>query len=309
MKMTISIPLLLITLLAGSVPAQAADQFPEVIALPDSWGPEGIAGGRGTDFFAGSRQMSPFQGAIYKGDLRTGVGDILVPSRPGRFALGMKVDERTNLLFVAGGPSGAGYIYDATTGDDVAVLNFTTAASFVNDVVVTRDAAYFTDSLNAFIYVVPLGPGGQLSAEPSFMALPITGDFQQVAGFNVNGITATPNGESLIIVQTATGLIFNVDPSTGVTEMIDLGGELVTNGDGLWLDGQTLYVVRNQLNRIAVVELANTLTTGEYIEDITSPSFDVPTTVAEFGNALYAVNARFGTPVFGADYQVVRVSK
>jgi len=309
MKMTNSIPLLFITLLAVSVPAQAADQFLEVIALPNSWGPEGIASGRGTDFFAGARQQSPFQGAIYKGDFRTGEGDILVPSRPGRFALGMKVDERTNLLFVAGGPSGAGYIYDATTGDDVAVLNFTTAASFVNDVVVTRDAAYFTDSLNAFIYLVPLGLGGKLPAEPSFIALPLTGDFQQVTGFNVNGIVATPNGESLIIVQSATGLIFKVDPSTGITEMIDLGGELVTSGDGLWLDGQTLYVVRNQLNRIAVVELDHTLTTGEYLEDITNPNFDIPTTVTEFGNSLYAVNARFSTPIFEAEYQIVRVSK
>ena len=104
-------------------------------------------------------------------------------------------------------------------------------------------------------------------------------------------------------------MLYRVDPLTGVAEIIDLGGELVTNGDGLWLDGRTLYVVRNQLNRIAVVELDPTLTTGEYVEDITSPYFDIPTTVAEFGNALYAVNARFSTPILGAEYQVVRVSK
>ena len=309
MKTTHSLSLFIITLLVASLPAQAADAFPELIALPNSWGPEGIATGRGTDFFAGARQGSPYAGAIYKGDLRTGEGDILVPSQPGRFALGMKVDQRTNLLFVAGGPSGAGYIYDATTGKEVAVFNFTTAPSFVNDVVVTRDAAFFTDSRNAVLYVVPLGPGGKLPGEPSFMALPLTGDFQLVAGFNANGIVATTNEDALIIVQSGTGLIFKVDPFTGVTELIDLGGELLTNGDGLWLDGWTLYVVRNQLNQIAVVELDRTLTSGEYVENITTPNFDIPTTIAEFGNSLYAVNARFTTPVAGAAYQVVRVSK
>jgi sugar lactone lactonase YvrE len=177
----------------------------------------------------------------------------------------------------------------------------------VNDVVVTRDAAYFTDSLNPFLYVVPLGPGGELPT--IFTALPLTGDFRMTAGLNLNGITATPNGKSLIVVQTSTGLLFRVDPVTGITDAIDVGGVRVTNGDGLWLDGRTLYVVRNSLNRIAVVELDRTLTEGEYVDDITSPNFAVPTTIAEFGNSLYAVNARFGTPIVGAEYQVVRVSK
>src|SRR5215211_5395621 len=100
MKTTILISLLLLSFLAASAPAKAAEQFPEVIALPNSWGPEGIASGRGTEFFAGARQMSPFQGAIYKGDLRTGEGHVLVPPQPGRYALGMKFDARTDLLFV-----------------------------------------------------------------------------------------------------------------------------------------------------------------------------------------------------------------
>jgi sugar lactone lactonase YvrE len=308
MKTRISIYLLVVSILGVSASIKAAEQFPDVIPLPTSWGPEGIATGRGTDFFAGSRQMSPFQGAIYKGDLRTGEGDVLVPPQPGRYALGMKFDPRSNFLFVAGGPSGAGFIYDATTGEDIAIIPFTSAQSFVNDVIVTRDAAYFTDSLNPFIYVVLLGPDGRL-ANPGFKVLPLTGDFQMTAGFNVNGIVATANGKSLIVVQSSTSLLYHVDPLTGVANVIDLGGALLTNGDGLWLDGHTLYVVRNRLNQIAVVKLDPTFTKGEYVDNITSPDFDVPTTIAEFGNSLYAVNARFTTPILGAAYQVVRVSK
>jgi sugar lactone lactonase YvrE len=309
MKTKMRVSLLVVSLLGAIAPAKAADQFPDVIGLPTSWGSEGIATGRGTDFFAGARQMSPFQGAIYKGDLRTGEGDVLVAPQAGRFALGMKYDKRTDLLFVAGGPSGSGFIYDATTGEDVAVLPFTSMPSFVNDVVVTRDAAYFTDSRNPFLYVVPLGPGGELPANPGFAALPLIGDIQMTAGFNVNGIVATPNGKSLIIVQSSTGVLFHVDPLTGITDSIDLGGAILTNADGLWLDGRTLYVVRNQLNQITVVDLDRTLATGAYVENITSANFDVPTTIAEFGNSLYAVNARFTTPIPGAEYHVVRVSK
>jgi sugar lactone lactonase YvrE len=129
------------------------------------------------------------------------------------------------------------------------------------------------------------------------------------AGFNANGITATPDGKWLIIVQSATGLLYRVDPHTGVAVVIDLGGELVTAGDGILLDGHTLYVSRNAVNRIAVIDLEPDLSAGEYIGDITSPSFDAPTTIAEFGNSLYAVNARFSQPIPGTQYQIVRVTK
>ena len=221
----------------------------------------------------------------------------------------MKHDARTNLLFVAGGPSGSGFVYNATTGADVAVVRFTAMTNFVNDVVVTREAAYFTDSLNPFIYVVPLGRGGRLPANPSFIARPLSGDFHQTPGFNLNGIAATPNGKSLIVIQSSAGVLFHVDPLSGVAKAIDLDNVPLTNGDGLWLDGRTLYVVRNQLNQIAVIELNHSITAGKYVDNITSPHFDVPTTIAEFGKSLYAVNARFGTPIVGAEYQVVRVFK
>ena len=56
--------------------------------------------------------------------------------------------------------------------------------------------------------------------------MPLTGDIVYQPGFNVNGIDATPNGETLVIVQSNTGLVFTVDEE-GVTKQIDLGGALV----------------------------------------------------------------------------------
>jgi hypothetical protein len=72
----------------------------------------------------------------------------------------------------------------------------------------------------------------------------------------------------------------------------------------------TLYVVQNRLNQVAVVQLDNDLIAGEIVETITSPAFDVPTTITEFGNFLYLVNARFGIPTPGTEtYDIVKVTK
>jgi hypothetical protein len=54
--------------------------------------------------------------------------------------------------------------------------------------------------------------------------------------------------------------------------------------------------VQNRLNRIAVVRLSRHVSAGPITGHLTDPDLDVPTTIAEFGKALYAVNARFGVP-------------
>jgi len=111
------------------------------------------------------------------------------------------------------------------------------------------------------------------------------------------------------VVQSATGLLFHVEAETGVATSVDLGGALVTNGDGLWLQRATLYVCRNALNRIAVIQLDPSLQAGTYVDDIASPDFSIPTTIAGFGDSLYAVNARFVSPIPGTAYWITRVSR
>ncbi len=278
-------------LLSLLVPAAvgAAAPFPATISLPDGFAPEGIATGRGTTFFAGSLSGA----GIWRGDYRTGDGAFLV-NGGGPF-VGMAVDARDR-LWVAGGPSGTGHVFDAATGSAIEAFTFATAPTFVNDVVVTGEAAYFTDSFRPVIHRVPIGPGGAIGT-PTTMALdPMAIGF--VAGaFNVNGIDATPNGDTLIVVNSTAGALFSVDPATGDVAEIDLAGASVSNGDGILLHGRTLYVVRNQVNLVAVVALAPDLATGVLVEHVAVDGFDVPTTIARFGSSLYAVNARFGTPV------------
>ena len=288
----------------GSV---VAATFPDVIPLPDGFQPEGITAGNGNTFYVGSIPT----GAVYRGDLRTGEGNVLVPAQGGRAAIGLKFDERTGYLFVAGGPTGFAYIYDGKTGAEIAAIQLETLSSFINDVVITKDAVYFTNSLQPVIHKVPLQNNGELPTPRESIAIPLGGDYQFTPGaFNANGIAATPNGKTLIIVNFAEGALYQVDPETGIAGRVDLGTRAVPNGDGILLQGNTLYVVQNFLNQIAVVELSADFSSGAIVEIITDTDFQVPTTIARFGSGLYAVNARFDTPPTpDTDYEVVRVPK
>jgi sugar lactone lactonase YvrE len=298
--------LLIFALGATLISATATIPFAESIPLPDGFRPEGIAAGDGPTFYVGSLA----DGAIYRIDLITGQGTIVVAGQTGRVAVGLKYDSRSHLLFVAGGPTGKAFIYDADTGATIAEIQLSTAQpTFINDVVVTRDAAYFTDSARPVLYKVPLAPDGTPLAT-MIQEIPLVGEFEFVAGFNANGIDAVPNGSLLIIVNSTTGNLYTVDPVTGYATRIDddLAEGSVVRGDGILLQGKTLYVVQNTLNQIAVIELSDNFTSGEIVNVITSPSFDVPTTIAAFGDALYVVNARFTTPPTPAtSYNVVRV--
>jgi len=286
--------------LAIAAPAALAkSSFPTVIALPNGFQPEGVATGNGTTFYAGSIPT----GAIFRGDLRTGQGAVFIQGVAGRAATGLKADH--GRLFVSGAATGKAFVYDARTG--VLLKEYQLAAAggttFINDVVVTRSGAYFTNSGSAVIYRIPpdLGPAQTIS---------LTGDFQLSAGFNLNGIDATPNGKTLLSVQTNVGKLFTIAPATGVTHAIDLHGATVVNGDGILLQGKTLYIVQNQDNKIAVVRLSPRLDNGTVARTITNPNFDVPTTIARHGNRLYAVNARFGTtPTSSTTYSVVQVKR
>jgi sugar lactone lactonase YvrE len=277
----------------------AARPFPDLIPLPADFGPEGIAVGNGTTFYAGSLAAAT-RGQILVGDLRTGETATLVPA-DGVPATGMKHDARSNLLFVARAASGMGTVFDAASGDVVVSYQFHASPTFVNDVVITREAAYFTDTQAPFLYRVALGPAGEPAADFTEIPLP--------AAFRTNGIAATPDGEHLFVIATAQ--LYRLDTATHTPVLVDLGVETLPNADGLLLDGKTLYVVQNVRNRIAVVELSPDYLSGSVVRFITepftsNPDTKVPTTIAEFGAALYAVTAGFAAPT--PDF-VVRVEK
>jgi sugar lactone lactonase YvrE len=303
-----TLSLLLLLALGGPLgrSALAAKAFPGEISLPDGFRPEGIVVGHGTTIFAGSLA----DGAIYAADLRTGEGEVLVTPPSGRIAVGLDFDERTNYVYVAGGPTGQAYVYDGGTGAEAGVFQLTTATpTFINDAIVTADAVYFTDSSQPALYRIPLLAGGGLPEPSAVQEIPLGGEYSFIPGqFNANGIEASPDGRWLIVVNSTTGTLYRVDPASGEATAIDLGPDTVPNGDGILLRGMTLYVVQNFFNQVAVVELSDDVTSGEIVDHFTDPAFDIPTTIARLGSALYVVNARFTTPPTpDTEYSIVKL--
>jgi len=276
-----------IALGAFAGPVAAAAPFPTRITLPPGWMPEGIAAGPGTTIYVGSLAG----GAVWAGDVRTGLGDELVPPWGGA-AVGVEYEAEANRLWVAGGPTGTVRVYDASSGELLRHYTFTTPG-FINDLVVTDTAGYATDSLNAWLNVIPLGADGSLPDPAATTTLPLSGIPFEANQFNVNGIAAARGW--LIVVDTFTGGLFRVDPATGNATQISTGGVSVANGDGLELRGSTLYVVRNFAHRIEVFHLGAGLTSALPLGTLTSiEELSVPTTAAVQAGRLWVVSARFG---------------
>ena len=109
------VSLLLPLALVASLAAPATASRPaEVIVLPGASSAEGIAAGRGTTFYAGDL----LQGDIFRGDVRRGTAELFIdaPDPEGRWAVGMATSTAHELLFVAGGLTGQGYVYDTGSG-------------------------------------------------------------------------------------------------------------------------------------------------------------------------------------------------
>jgi sugar lactone lactonase YvrE len=284
------------------VAASAHQNLPDRINLPDGWQPEGITTD-GTFLYAGSLA----NGAILRANPRTGTTRIIARGREGRMAVGIDYDRSRALLWVAGGGTKTIRAYDAHSGALLARYSFPSAGDrFVNDLVVRRGAVYATDSVNQELLIVRLRLGDRLPGPKAATTRPLTGDLVYREGFNLNGIVKS--GRRLIAVQSNTGLLFRINPFTGRTRTIDLDGRRLRNGDGLEIDGDILYVVRNQNNRIVVVDVNRRLTRGDVVDRITDEDFDVPTTAALLRHSLYAVNARFNTePTPDTAYWITRV--
>ena len=296
------VTLLLTAVLAlGASAALAQGVYPKKIALPNAFAPEGIEIKAKTAYVG-----SVGTGAIWVADLRTGAGRELVAGKP-------NVTSATGLewfrgkLWVSGARFGNARVYDARTGEQLHEFQLATgtAPTFINDAVATRKGVYFTDSQRPVLYKVALK-----GTPNAVTTIPLGGEYAHVAGqFNLNGIVATPNGKTLIAVQSFAKKLYTIDAKTGAAKLIDLGGYDLVNGDGLLLHGRTLYVVQNRSNQVAVFELSKDLTKATFLRAITDPgNLDVPTTIDRAGSRLYVVNARFGTttPTDQA-YHIVRL--
>lgn len=322
--------------------AAAQEFWPEAISIPTGFESEGIELGKGHEFFLGAfsysssfgpafgvhHEQSAFAGAIYKGNLRTGQGAILVPAT-GKPVSGLSYDARTDYLYAA---TGFGFtadfitgsywdqgviVYNASTGDLVTEITFGDGI-VINDCLVTRTGVYCTDSLNPDLYKIVLENGGRMPSPPVVEVIHMP-DFGMVAGFNANGLVGDFDGRQLVILNTSTGVFYRVDTESGDASPLQIEGaeQLFPNGDGLYMEGRTLYILQNFANKVAVVQLSGDLTGGRFIRNIpgegaTNP-LNIATTLIGFGNSLYAINTHFFDLIFGdpalVQSEVVRLRK
>ncbi len=287
---------LLSVALVAPAEARPRHNYPDRIDLPVGFQPEGITIGKAPYAYVGSLA----DGDIYRADLRTGEGKV-ISEGPGTPSVGLKLD-KFGRLYVAGGPSGTARVVNTRTGNYRSYI-LTTKPSFINDVVLTKRAAWFTNSLQPELY--------RLSRDGRRVTtLPLSGDWVQTDGFNANGIAVTPDGRALLVVQTSTQTLFWVHPTTGVARQVDLGGYALVNGDGLLVRGRTLYVVQNRLEQVAVFRLDRDGRAGRLVAVLPVPGSDVPTTVAAYKGSLYLPNARFGiASPETAEYWISRIDK
>ena len=285
----------LVSVAAFAGPA-SAEPFPDVIDLPNGFSPEGIAIDERIAYFG-----SLADGSIQQADLHTGEVSQFAPSPgPGRIAVGMDVD-RFDRLWVAGGGSAffpgviAGFrVYD--TGSGALLADVPLPAAFVNDVIVTDDAAWLTDTFQSVLFRVPIASDGSIGTAE---AVALGGDWAPGPGLNANGIAATADGKHLILaqVQAADGsgaalyvLPAALDATAVDATRIELDGPLAT-ADGLVLIGRTLYVV-GPAPGVIEIKLGPGLDQGRIFSEIAVPAVSA-TTADVFGSTLYVVDADF----------------
>jgi hypothetical protein len=120
-------------------------------------------------------------------------------------------------------------------------------------------------------------------------------------------------------VNATTGVLYRVDTASGEAYPLEIEGveQLFPDGDGLYLDGRTLYIMRNFSNKVAVVQLSGDLSGGEFIKNIPGEGeinpLDIATSIIGFGNSIYAINTNFFELIFDdtaeVQAEVVRLRK
>ena len=219
-------------------------------------------------------------------------GGSLMATEPFPALLGMKVDA-SGRLWIAGGRTGQIVVVDSQTGKPLKKLEVPTqGASLINDVVIVGSNAYFTDSLTPTLWRVATSADRIGDLEP-WMQFGGTALEYTKPGANLNGIAASADGRYLVVVQMNKGLLFRIGVQDKQVAQIDLGGELVTTGDGLVLDGRTLHVVCQGEQQIVTIELSADLAKGRVASRFKDPALAWPATAAKVGDRLLVVNTQF----------------
>ena len=261
----------------------------EAYTLPGAqFFPEGIAYNPKTgNFYTGSTT----NGDILQVNVQTGATALFAAGAlQGRsFCTGMKLDAK-NRLWVCGGPENKIYLLNADgiiirTWDTKALFN----SGFINDCIIAGNFIYFTDSRVQKIYRadVTVDQPGNPEEWLTFTDAQIP---YAATGTNANGIESTPDGKNLIVVISSSGKLYKISTAGKAISEIALN-TAVTSGDGLLLNGNTLYVSRNATGQVFPVVLNSEASQGTVGTGFGS-NLLFNTTMAKVGPYLLVVNGQ-----------------
>jgi outer membrane protein assembly factor BamB len=271
-----------------TIAGTASAASPNAIKLPKGFDPESLTG-VGNTLYSGSS----YNGAIWMGNARTGKGKVIVKGQKGRSAFGTAVSG--NMIVAAGGMTGKLFVYDKATGKTV--RTFDLGGQILNDVVIKDGTAWVTDTLEPVIYEVKLDG----SADPRKIELkdyPTSGKDPGMDGIALDG-------DSLIVGDITTGQLIRVDPTTGQSTPIDIGGTKLTGNDGILYEGGQMWVARGD-GHLTVIKLAPGSNTGtvESNKMVAKASVDV----AVAGGKTWFMDAAFATKHDPKSQAVIRAN-
>ena len=248
-------------------------------------------------FFVGSVK----EGTIYRGKIgRLGL-EVFSPGGADGRSIATGMFFANNRLVVVGRQTGLMFVYNTKTGRLISKLDngLRTGQTFLNDTTFAPDgSAYVTDSINPVLYRLAPTRTGQYELQEflRFEGTPVNYvNAPGAAGINVNGIVATPDGRYLIIGKRNENKLFRVDLKSREIVAVNMPAETLNTPDGLFLEGNTLYVAQNLPKSIAVLKLSSDFSQGELERTINHPTFAFPTSVARYKNRLLVVSSQFDT--------------
>ncbi len=265
----------------------SANVYPESVTVDQSSG----------TFFVGSVK----EGTIYKGKISRPSLEVFSPGGADGRSIATGMFFANNRLVVVGRQTGLIFVYNTKNGRLISKLDngLRAGQTFLNDTTFAPDgSAYVTDSVNPVLYRLAPTRTGQYELQEflNFEGTPVTYvNAPGAAGFNVNGIVATSDGRYLIIGKRNENKLFRIAVRSREIVPVNMPAGMLNTPDGLFLEGNTLYVAQNLPKSIAVVRLSSDFSHAEIERTINHPTFAFPTSVARYKNRLLVVSSQFDT--------------
>lgn len=254
-------------------------------SLPAGFGyPEGIA----VDPTTGRAYVtSSPTGAVAVADPDDSAASVWLPAGSDGRGLTLGIEFDRDSVWIVSPPA----IWEYGTDGALRGHHVAEGSAFLNDLAVTDAGVFVTDSFTPKLWYLPLGSAADAPLQLGLDMAAVSSSFTE--GTGLNGIEGLPDG-TLVAVHFSNGSLFHIDPVGASVEAIDLGGALLTVGDGMVLVGDDLWVTRGAAgDSIDRVTLCASYRCGTVVAGGQDPSLSFPTDVERRNDLLLVVNSQF----------------